>query len=75
MGEGAAAPFVGVHILGKIRPAGGVDTLAKLQWADQIRPSIPVQKINHTTINHQEPLLAGESAVGRSGGPVCGNGN
>ncbi len=23
-GEGAAAPFIGVHILGKIRPAGGV---------------------------------------------------
>jgi hypothetical protein len=23
-GEGAAAPFIGVHILGDIRPAGGV---------------------------------------------------
>jgi len=28
-GEGAAAPFIGVHILGKIRPAGGFDTLAE----------------------------------------------
>jgi hypothetical protein len=28
-GEGAAAPFIGVHILGKIRLAGGFDTLAE----------------------------------------------
>ena len=28
-GEGAAAPFIGVHILGKIRPAGGFNTLAE----------------------------------------------
>ncbi len=41
-GEGAAAPFIGVHILGEIRPVGGVDTLAELRWADLIGPSIPV---------------------------------
>jgi len=29
MGEGAAAPFIGVHILGEFWPAGGVDTLAE----------------------------------------------
>ena len=28
-GDGAAAPFNGVHILGEIRPAGGFDTLAE----------------------------------------------
>ena len=28
-GEGAAAPFIGVHILGEICPAGGFDTLAE----------------------------------------------
>ena len=39
-GEGAAAPFIGVHILGKIRPAGGFDTLAESRWEDQIGPSI-----------------------------------
>jgi hypothetical protein len=50
-GEGAAAPFIGVHILGEIRLAGGFDTLAELRWEDQFGPSIPVQKINHTTIN------------------------
>ena len=55
-GEGAAAPFIGVHILGKIRLAGGFDTLAESRWEDQIGPSIPVQKINHTTINRQGPL-------------------
>ena len=30
MGKGAAAPFIGVHILGEICPAGGFDTLAEL---------------------------------------------
>jgi len=30
MGEGAAAPFIGMHILGEIRLAGGFDTLAEL---------------------------------------------
>jgi hypothetical protein len=55
-GKGAAAPFIGVHILGKIRPAGGFDTLAESRWEDRIGPSIPVQKINHNTINHQGPL-------------------
>jgi len=28
-GEGAAAPFIAVHILGEIRPAGGFDTLTE----------------------------------------------
>jgi hypothetical protein len=55
-GEGAAAPFIGVHILGDIRPAGGFVTLAESRWEDQIGPFIPVQKINHTTINHRGPL-------------------
>ena len=39
-GEGAAEPFIGVHILGEIRPAGGFDTLAESQWEDRIGPSI-----------------------------------
>jgi hypothetical protein len=52
-GEGAAAPFIGVHNLGENRLAGGFDTLAKLRWEDQIGPSIPVQKIKHTTIYHR----------------------
>ena len=43
-GDGAAAPFNGVHILGEIRPAGGFDTLAESRWEDQIGPSILVQK-------------------------------
>jgi hypothetical protein len=55
-GKGAAAPFIGVHILGKIRPAGGFVTLAELRWEDQIGPSIMVQKLNHTTINRRGPL-------------------
>ena len=55
-GEGAAAPFIGVHILGKTRPAGGFVTLAISRWEDQIGPSIPVQKISHTTINRRGPL-------------------
>ncbi len=55
-GEGAAAPFIGVYIQGKIWPAGGFVTLAESQREDQIGPSIPVQKINHTTINRRGPL-------------------
>ena len=54
-GDGAAAPFNGVHILGEIRPAGGFDTLAESRWADLIEPSITVLKINHTTINRRGP--------------------
>ncbi len=41
-GEGAAAPFIGVHILGEIRPAGGFDILAESRWEDRIGPSILV---------------------------------
>ena len=33
-GEGAAAPLIGVHILGEIRPAGGFDSLAESRWED-----------------------------------------
>jgi hypothetical protein len=55
-GKGAGALFIGVHILGEIRPAGGFVTLAKSRWEDQIGPSIPVQKLNHTTINRRGPL-------------------
>ena len=55
-GDGAAAPFNGVHILGEIRPAGGFDTVAELRWEDGIRPSLPVRTIKHTTINRQGPL-------------------
>jgi len=55
-GKGAAAPFNGVHIMGKIWPVGGFDTLAKSQREDLIGPSIPAEKMNHTTINHRVPL-------------------
>jgi hypothetical protein len=56
MGDGSAAPFNGVYILGEIRPAGVFDTLAESQWDDLIGLSIPVLKINHTTINRQGPI-------------------
>jgi hypothetical protein len=39
-GEGAVAPFIGVHILGEIRLEGGFVTLAKSRWEDQIGPSM-----------------------------------
>jgi hypothetical protein len=55
-GEGAAATFIWVHILCKIWPAGVFDTLAESRWENQIGPSILVQKINHTTLNHQGSL-------------------
>ncbi len=55
-GEGAVAPFIEVHILGEIWPAGGFDNLAESQWEDRIGPSTLVQKINHITINRRGPL-------------------
>ncbi len=63
-GEGAAAPFIGVHILGEIRPAGGFDTQAELRWEDRIGPSIPVQKFNYTTINRRGPLYVRRTGRG-----------
>jgi hypothetical protein len=45
------------------------------RWADLIGPSIPAEKINHTTINRRWPLYVRRLAVGRNGGPVCGDGN
>jgi hypothetical protein len=74
-GEGAAAPFIGVHILGKIRRAGGFDTLAESRCEDRIGPSIPVQKSTKSQSTVGGLLMFGESAMGRNGGPVCGNGN
>ena len=44
----------------------GVDTLAKSRWADLIGPSIPAEKINHTTINRRGPLYVRRLAVGYS---------
>ena len=55
-GDGATAQFNGVQILGKIWAVGGVDTLAESRLENQIGLSIPVKKINHTTINHRGPL-------------------
>jgi hypothetical protein len=54
-GNGAAASFNGVHFKGKIRLAGGFDTLAESRWAGQIGPSIPVKKFSNTTINRRVP--------------------
>ncbi len=74
-GEGAAAPFIWVHILAKIRPAGGFDTLAESRWDDQIGPSIMVQKINHITINRLVPLYVRRIGRGTERRPCCGDGN
>jgi hypothetical protein len=73
-GEGAAAPFIGVHILGEIRPAGGLipwpnrdgrTELDRLSWSKK-------STISQSTIGGL--FVFGESAVGRNGGPVCGDG-
>ena len=55
LGDQAAASFNRVHILDTIRPVGGFDTLAKLRWAGQIGPSIPVEQFKNTTINRWVP--------------------
>jgi hypothetical protein len=61
--------------LGQKRGSGGFDTLAELQWADLIGPSILAEKVNHTTINRRGALYVQRLAVGRNGGPVCGDVN
>jgi hypothetical protein len=48
-GEGAAAPFIGVHILAKFGRRGGL-----LLWPN--RDGTRTKKINHTTINRRGPL-------------------
>jgi hypothetical protein len=78
MGDGAAAPFNGVHIMGNIRPAGGFDTLAESRWAVIAMggPNLTVHlglKINHTTINRRVPRRATNWPWNRKGGSVCGD--
>jgi len=74
-GEGAAAPFIGVHILGEIRPMGGLipwpnrDGRTELDRLSQSKNST----IPQSTVGGL--LMFGESAGGRNGGPVCGDGN
>ncbi len=74
MGEGAAAPFNRVLIMGKIRPTGGFDTLAKLRWAVLIGPSILARKSTMPQSTVGGLFMVGESAVGWNGSPVCGGG-
>jgi hypothetical protein len=74
--EGVAAPFIGVHILGEIQPAGGGlicwpnrdgrTELDRLSWSKK-------STISQSTVG--DLIVFGESAVGWNGGPVCGNGN
>jgi len=75
MGEGAAAPFIGVHILGEIRPAGGFDTLAESRWETELDR---LSRSKNSTIPQSTVgglLLFGKSAGGRNSGPVCGDRN
>ncbi len=74
-GEGAAAPFIGVHILGKIRAGGGLipwpncdgrTELDHLSWSK--KSTIPQSTIRGF-------FMFGKLAVGRNGGHVCGDGN
>ncbi len=75
-GKGAAAPFIGVHILGEIRLAGGglipwpnCDGRAELDHLSWSKKST----ISQSTFGGL--FVFGESAVGQNGGPVCGDGN
>jgi hypothetical protein len=74
-GEGAVAQFIGVHILGKIWPAGGLipwpnrDGRTELDHLSRSKKST----IPQSTVRGL--FMSGELAVGRNGGPVCGDGN
>jgi hypothetical protein len=74
-GEGAAAPFIGVHILGKFGRRGGLipwpnrDGRTKLDRLSRSKKS----NIPQSTVGRL--LMFGESAGGWNGGPICGDGN
>jgi len=75
MGEGAAAPFIGVHILCEIRLAGGL-----IPWPNRDgRTELDrLSRSNKSTIPQSTVgglFMFGESAVGWNGGPVCGDRN
>ena len=74
-GEGAAAPFIGVHNLGKIRLAGGVCYPGQIAMGGPNWTVYPGPKINHTTINRRGPLNVWRIGRGWNGGPVCGDKN
>jgi hypothetical protein len=65
-GEGVAAPYIGVHILGEIRPAGGFVTLAESRWEDQIGPYGPKTQPYHkaTEIRGDIRRLGGVEGIG-----------
>ena len=74
-GEGAAAPSIGVHILGEIWLAEGLipwsnrDGRTELDRLSQSKKST----IPQSTVGGL--FMFGKSTVGRNGGPVCGDGN
>jgi len=74
-GEGAAAPFIGVHFLGKMRPAGGLipwPNRDKRTELDRLSRSKKSTILQSTVGDH---FMFGESAGGQNGGPACGDGN
>jgi hypothetical protein len=74
-GKGAAAPFIGVHILGKIRPAGGFEPWPNRDGRTELDHLSRSKKSTIPQSTVGGIFVFGESAVGRNGGPVCGDGN
>jgi len=74
-GDGAAAPFYGVPILGEIRPAGGFDTLADRDGRTEVDRLSRSEQSSIPPSTDGGLFVFGESAVGRNGGPVCGDEN
>ncbi len=74
-GKGAAAPFIGVQFWAKFGRRGGLipwpnrdgrTKLDRLSWSKK-------STISQSVVGGL--FMFGESAVGRIGGPVCGDGN
>jgi len=74
-GEGAAAPFIGVHILGKILPAGGFVPWLNRDGRTKLDPLSRSKKLTIPQSTIGGLFMFGELAGGRNGGPVCYNGN
>jgi len=74
-GDGAAAPFNGVHNLGEIRPAGGLIPWPNCDGRTEVNRLSRSEQSSIPQSTDGGRFVFGESAVGRNGGPVCGDEN
>ena len=70
-GEGAAAPFIEVHILCEIRPTGGLIPWPNRDGRTELDRLSRSKKSTIPQSTVRGLFMFSESAVGWNGGPVC----